>query len=64
MKYTPLHLHTNFSKDGLGTIPALFESAKRIGFDGLAITDHGTLAGAVQFWSAAKAAGIKPIFGV
>lgn len=64
MKYTPLHLHTNFSKDGLGTIPALFENAKRIGFDSLAITDHGTLAGAVQFWSAAKAAGIKPIFGV
>lgn len=64
MNYTPLHLHTHFSKDGLGTVPALFESAKRIGFDSLAITDHGTLAGAVQFWSAAQAAGIKPIFGV
>ena len=62
-KYVPLHLHTNFSKDGLGTIPALFEYAKKVGFDALAMTDHGTLAGAVQFWSAANDAGIKPIFG-
>lgn len=63
MKYVPLHLHTNFSKDGLGTIPALFEYAKMVGFGSLAMTDHGTLAGAVQFWSAANDVGIKPIFG-
>lgn len=64
LKYAPLHLHTNFSKDGLGTIPALFDYAKKVGFDALAMTDHGTLAAAVQFWSAAVSAGIKPIFGV
>ena len=64
LKYAPLHLHTNFSKDGLGTIPALFDYAKKVGFDSLAMTDHGTLAAAVQFWSAAVNAGIKPIFGV
>ena len=61
--YTPLHLHTNFSPDGLGTIENMMDYAKSVGFNSLAITDHGTCGGHVSFWSAAKARGIKTIFG-
>ncbi len=62
-QFVPLHLHTHFSKDGLGTIEAMMEYAKHIGYHALACTDHGTMAAAIQFWSAAKQFGIKPIFG-
>lgn len=61
--FVPLHLHTNFSKDGLGTVEAMMEYAASLGYKALAVTDHGTMAAAVQFWGAAKAVGIKPIFG-
>lgn len=61
--YTPLHLHTNISPDGLGTIDRLIRVASERGFKSLAITDHGTCGGHVSFWSAAKKNGIKTIFG-
>lgn len=64
-KFTHLHLHTDASeRDGLGTVPALIERAKTLGFRHIAMTDHGTLANAVTFSVEAKAAGIKPILGL
>lgn len=63
MCFVPLHLHTNYSGDGLGTIAALMQYAESKGFKSLAITDHATCGGHVEFWSTATAHGIKPIFG-
>ena len=61
--YTPLHLHTNFSPDGLGTIENMMDYASSVGFKSLAITDHGTCGGHISFWSAARDRGIKTLFG-
>ena len=63
--FTHLHVHSEFSLlDGLGRITELVGQAKKLGFDSLAITDHGALYGAVGFYQACKAAGIRPIIGV
>ena len=63
--FTHLHVHSEFSLlDGLGRITELVDQAKTLGFDSLAITDHGALYGAVAFYQACKAAQIKPIIGV
>ena len=62
--FTHLHVHTEYSLlDGLSRIPALVKRAADLGMDALAITDHGTLYGAVDFYSASLEAGIKPILG-
>ena len=59
-----LHVHTEYSLlDGMSRIPQLVERAKEMGMDSLAITDHGVMYGAIQFYLAAKEAGIKPIIG-
>lgn len=62
--YAPLHVHSDASPDGAGTIASLVAEAVRIGCPALALTDHGTLANAVAFWSACTDAGIKPILGM
>ncbi len=63
--FVHLHLHSEFSLlDGLGRINELVSEASAHGFDALAITDHGALYGAVAFYQACKAKGIKPIIGV
>ena len=63
--FTHLHVHSEFSLlDGLGRIDELVAQAKQLGFDSLAITDHGALYGAVAFYQACRKAGIKPIIGV
>jgi DNA polymerase-3 subunit alpha len=63
--FTHLHVHSEFSLlDGLGRINELVDAAEQHGFDSLAITDHGALYGAVAFYQAATAKGIKPIIGV
>ena len=63
--FTHLHVHTEFSLlDGLGRIDDLVAEASALGFDSLAITDHGALYGAVAFYQAATQRGIKPIIGV
>jgi DNA polymerase-3 subunit alpha len=64
MNYTPLHVHTDASSDGLGTVEALVNEAKRIGCTSLACTDHGTLANAVAFWTLCNEKEIKPILGM
>ena len=60
--FVPLHLHTNYSGDGLGTIENMMAYAQSKGFKSLAITDHATAGGHVEFWASANAHGIKPIF--
>src|ERR1035437_2158642 len=63
--FVHLHVHTEFSLlDGLGRINDVADQASKLGFDAMAITDHGALYGAVAFFQAAAAKGIKPIVGV
>jgi DNA polymerase-3 subunit alpha len=49
--------------DGIGKIPELVATAKEAGMESLAITDHGSMYGAVEFYSECKRVGIKPIIG-
>ncbi len=64
MKFTHLHVHSHYSLlDGLAKIDDLVNRAKELGMEALALTDHGTLYGAVEFFQKAKKAGIKPIIG-
>ena len=63
--FTHLHVHSHFSLlDGLSKIDELVSRAKELGMDSLALTDHGVMYGAVQFFNACQEAGIKPIIGV
>ena len=63
--FVHLHLHSEFSLlDGLGRINELAEQGSQLGFDAMAITDHGALYGAVAFVQAVAAKSIKPIVGV
>jgi len=62
--FTHLHVHTEYSLlDGMCSIPKLVARAKELGMDSLAITDHGVMYGVIEFYQAAKEAGIKPIIG-
>jgi DNA polymerase-3 subunit alpha len=62
--FTHLHVHTEYSLlDGLSSISGLVESAKDQGMTAMGITDHGGMYGVVEFYSACKAADIKPIIG-
>lgn len=64
MAFTHLHVHTEYSLlDGSGKIPELIQRAKDLGQTALAVTDHGVMYGVIDFYKAAKAAGIKPILG-
>ena len=64
MAFTHLHVHTEYSLlDGSSKIGELVTQAKELGMDSLAITDHGVMYGVVDFYRAAKAAGIRPIIG-
>ncbi|HVU83749.1 MAG TPA: DNA polymerase III subunit alpha, partial [Puia sp.] len=63
--YVHLHNHTQYSLlDGLTKVPALVDRVKELGMDAVAITDHGTMSGAIEFYKAAKAGGVKPIIGM
>ncbi|MGN0435807.1 MAG: DNA polymerase III subunit alpha [Wujia sp.] len=64
MEFTHLHVHTEYSLlDGSAKIKELVARAKELGMKALAITDHGVMYGAIDFYKACKAAGIKPIIG-
>lgn len=64
MKFTHLHVHTHYSLlDGLPKIDQLLDYVKESGMDSVAITDHGVLYGAIEFYKKAKQKGIKPIIG-
>src|SRR4030042_1136858 len=61
---THLHVHTEYSLlDGLCRITHLISKAKELGMTSLAITDHGSMHGVIDFYIAAKEAGVKPIIG-
>ncbi len=63
--FVHLHLHSEYSLlDGAIRIKELIEKVKEFGMPGVAVTDHGNIFGAVQFFFEAKKAGIKPIIGV
>ena len=63
--YVHLHNHTHHSLlDGLTKVNELVEHVKELGMDAVAVTDHGTMSGAIEFYKAAKDAGIKPIIGI
>ncbi len=63
--FAHLHTHTEYSLlDGLSKIPDLVARASEMGQQALAITDHGALHGAIEFYEEATAAGVKPIIGI
>lgn len=63
--YVHLHNHTHHSLlDGLSKIPDLIARVKELGMEAVAMTDHGTMSGTVEFYKEAKDAGIKPIIGM
>ena len=64
LHYVPLHVHTDASSDGAGTVETLVKEAARLKITHLAMTDHGTLANAVAFWSACTENNIIPIMGL
>jgi len=63
-KFTHLHVHSHYSLlDGLPKIDELLDYVKELGMTSVAITDHGVMYGAIEFYKKAKAKGIKPIIG-
>ena len=64
MSFVHLHVHTEYSLlDGACRINKMMERVKELGQSAIAITDHGVMYGCIDFYKAAKAAGIKPIIG-
>ena len=64
MSFVHLHLHSEYSLlDGACRIDGLMERVKELGQTAVAITDHGVMYGCIDFYKAAKAAGVKPIIG-
>ncbi|MEK7582886.1 MAG: DNA polymerase III subunit alpha [Patescibacteria group bacterium] len=64
MRFAHLHTHTHYSLlDGLSKIDDLIAHTKALGMDSIAITDHGVMYGAIEFYQKAIKAGIKPIIG-
>jgi DNA polymerase-3 subunit alpha len=63
-KFAHLHLHTHYSLlDGFNRIPRLVEQTKKLGMTAVAVTDHGNLYGAVEFYNECKKAHINPVIG-
>ena len=64
MSFVHLHVHTEYSLlDGSNKIKECIARVKELGMDSVAITDHGVMYGVIDFYRAAKAAGIKPVLG-
>ena len=64
MSFVHLHVHTEYSLlDGACRIQNMMDRVKELGQTAIAITDHGVMYGCIDFYKAAKAAGIKPIIG-
>ncbi len=65
MKFVPLHVHSHYSLlDGMAKIDDLIAKAVANGMPAMALTDHGSMYGIIEFYQKAKKAGIKPIIGV
>ena len=64
MSFVHLHVHTEYSLlDGACRIGGIMDRVKELGQTAVAITDHGVMYGCIDFYKAAKAAGVKPIIG-
>ena len=64
MSFAHLHVHTEYSLlDGSNKIKECVARVKELGMDSVAITDHGVMYGVIDFYRAAKAAGVKPVLG-
>ena len=64
MSFVHLHVHTEYSLlDGACRISGIMDRVKELGQTAVAITDHGVMYGCIDFYKAAKAAGVKPIIG-
>lgn len=64
-RFVHLHGHSEYSLlDGLSKIPQLVKTVKDLGMEAVAITDHGVMYGAIEFYKTCKEAGIKPIVGI
>src|ERR1700693_5307493 len=62
--FVHLHCHTHYSLlDGASRIPELVAHVKGLGMNAVAITDHGNLYGAIEFYRECQAAGLNPILG-
>ena len=65
IKFTHLHLHTEYSLlDGANKIKQLAKKVKQLGMDSVAITDHGNMFGAIDFYQTMNKEGVKPIIGL
>ena len=65
MSFVHLHVHTQYSLlDGFSDPKKLVARAKEMGMPAVAITDHGSMYGVIEFFNAARAAGVKPIIGI
>ncbi len=63
--FVHLHVHTEYSMlDGAARLKDVFDECNRTGMSAIAMTDHGNVYGAYDFWSKARAAGVKPIIGI
>jgi DNA polymerase-3 subunit alpha len=63
--FSHLHLHTQYSLlDGAISFDRLFKRCQQLGMDSVAMTDHGNMFGAVEFYTAAQKTGVKPILGI
>ena len=64
MSFAHLHNHTEYSLlDGACRIPKLVQRVNELGQTAVAITDHGTMCGVIDFYRACKAEGVKPVIG-
>src|SRR5258708_26011908 len=63
--FVHLHVHTEYSMlDGAARLKDMFAQCERVGMSAVAMTDHGNLYGAYDFWSKGTKAGLKPIIGI
>ena len=64
-RFVHLHNHSHYSLlDGLQKVPGMLDRVAELGMSAVALTDHGTLSGTVEFYNEAKKRKIKPIIGV
>src|SRR5688572_16017027 len=62
--FAHLHCHTHYSLlDGANRIPELVEQTRKLGMSAIAITDHGNMFGAIEFYRECKDAGVNPVIG-